>query len=942
MTELAPLSARYDPLLVLFSVVIALGASYAALDLASRVAVSRSGSSTRLAAWLIGGSLAMGLGIWSMHFVGMLAVRYGDLEIAYDLRLVVLSLLVAVSASLVALLVITRPGASARSVLFAAAAMGAAIVGMHYIGMASIEMPARIRWRPALVLLSILIAFGASGLGLWFAFRYRWDTSAAAISRRVSGAVVMGFAIVGMHYTAMAAAMVVPTGEPFSVAGGEHLTASSGLAAAIVAGTLLVLALALVGSVVDRAFVRTEKEAEQAHQQAEVESTLRALAHELVGSYEMGPTLERIVRGAREIVGADACFLELIRGDEIEVVAAAGSPTPPVGIRMPWRESRSEAVAGRRDPLPVVGVPPVLRRRLGEEAGAFKTLLAPLRSVERPLGTLVLLRRGPPPFGETAIEMAAVVGDLASLALLRARRKVERDEILQRVSGILGSISDAFYSVDENWRITFVNEEAERLLRRSRTRSIQLMGMVLWEVVPELVGTVYEENFRRAMAERRTIHFEAESATYPGWTETLVYPAQSGLSIHVRDISDRKRNEQALRLLAEAGAVLAGSLDYRTTLPVVAKLTLNHFADWCFVDLLDGRRVERIAVVHRDPERAAEALVLQRSPPSLDDPASLAARVLRSGIPELLRNASPLSLGRERPLEAIEKLGVASVMALPLLGHDKILGAISLVSAAPDHRYDSTDLHLGQELARRCALSVENALLFDRAREAIARRDELLAVVSHDLRNPLSSIILRAEMLAQGEAGNEPVRRIAEAIHRAGERMARMIDDLLDSANIERGRLAMDRQPHDPRGLLEETAQLFLPAAEERGVTLEVRAADDLPRVACDRGRILQVLSNLVGNAVRVTQRGGRVTLAARATGKEVAFAVEDTGPGIPEEERQQIFHRYYRGSSGTYRGSGLGLSIARSIVEAHGGHIDVESEVGKGSRFFFTLPVAR
>jgi signal transduction histidine kinase len=186
------------------------------------------------------------------------------------------------------------------------------------------------------------------------------------------------------------------------------------------------------------------------------------------------------------------------------------------------------------------------------------------------------------------------------------------------------------------------------------------------------------------------------------------------------------------------------------------------------------------------------------------------------------------------------------------------------------------------------------------------------------------------------------VRTVADRIHRQAERMARMIDDLVDFAGIESGRLALERGKHDPAEIITAAREMFGPIAQERGLVFEVNVAKPLPQIDCDSERALQVISNLVANAFKVTPRGGQVSIGAAPQDREIVFFVKDTGPGIEAEELPNLFERFWRSKRPHYKGAGLGLSIARGIVDAHGGRIWAESQVGVGSTFYFSLSTLR
>jgi signal transduction histidine kinase len=231
--------------------------------------------------------------------------------------------------------------------------------------------------------------------------------------------------------------------------------------------------------------------------------------------------------------------------------------------------------------------------------------------------------------------------------------------------------------------------------------------------------------------------------------------------------------------------------------------------------------------------------------------------------------------------------------------------------------------------------------MYQDARAAIDAREEVLRIVSHDLRNPLSTIAMAVEVLREAPGiGEEDVRHL-EIVRRAGERMNRLVHDLLDAARIEAGRLPIEAREIGVVDILDAVAELMGPLASDRSLSLVVAADEGLPPVRVDPDRINQVFSNLIGNAIKFTPPGGQVTLRAERMGDKVRFAVVDTGPGIPAEQLKEIFGRMWQASRDDTRGIGLGLTIAKAIVEAHGERIGVESRVGEGTEFWFTAAVA-
>jgi signal transduction histidine kinase len=281
------------------------------------------------------------------------------------------------------------------------------------------------------------------------------------------------------------------------------------------------------------------------------------------------------------------------------------------------------------------------------------------------------------------------------------------------------------------------------------------------------------------------------------------------------------------------------------------------------------------------------------------------------------------------------------VVAAPLLREGRAVGVLAF--ELPPRHVGPEDLRLVEGIAAECALVVDRARLFEaereartRAERAVAAHKDLLAIVSHDLRSPLGVVLMAAERVAK--SGHADVERAATMMKRAGDRMSALISDLLDAANVEAG--AFRVRCHDAiavRALVDEAVLLARPSATQRQLTLEAIVSDDGAMMVCDRHRLLQVLGNLLGNAIRLTPEGGTITVRAIPRTDEVEIAVSDTGPGIPTEQLEHIFTRHFRGARGG--GAGLGLFITKGIVEAHGGHIAVESAPGQGATFRFTLP---
>jgi signal transduction histidine kinase len=249
-------------------------------------------------------------------------------------------------------------------------------------------------------------------------------------------------------------------------------------------------------------------------------------------------------------------------------------------------------------------------------------------------------------------------------------------------------------------------------------------------------------------------------------------------------------------------------------------------------------------------------------------------------------------------------------------------------------------------LAQATATALHRARSFDaeqqkrRRAELVAQaREEVLGVVAHDLRNPLSLIVTTTELLQEEDLEAGKRKQILDVAMRAGKQMNRLIEDLLDTVHLQSGRLSLDLEDVEVCAVLRQAEETFRPMAEKRRISLTAKAPEEKVWVRADPFRVSQVLGNLIGNAIKFTPETGSVTYGATPSGGEIAFHVTDTGPGIPPEQRTHLFEQFWQARRDDKRGVGLGLTIAKGIVDAHGGRIWCESETGSGSTFYFTLP---
>jgi len=414
-----------------------------------------------------------------------------------------------------------------------------------------------------------------------------------------------------------------------------------------------------------------------------------------------------------------------------------------------------------------------------------------------------------------------------------------------------------------------------------------------------------------------------------------------------RDVTDRKSRETAQQLLAESGEILASSLDYEKTLQSVARLIVPTLADHCFIDVLnDAGEFERLEAAFAEPlPPELEDMVKRRYVPRWDLPHPC-VDVVRSGEPLLIPEVEEEWLRRyardAEHLQLLFRADVRSIMVVPLIARDRAMGALLFAAGRSGRRFGPHNLALAQEIASRAALAIDNARLYRQAEQATRAREDVLMVVSHELRHPLNAIHLTTQLLLDYRRADSlptEVRKQLGMVRKSTGQMRRLVQDLLDVTRIEAGHLVVNRQVQDAAATIDEALSNLRPLAEATAVQVALDLPSDLPPILADRQRTVQALINLVTNALQHSPEGSTITLEARYTEDEIRFGVIDRGSGISEDQLPHLFNRFSRGANSSSSGVGLGLAITRGIVAAHGGRIWAESTIGQGSAFYFTLP---
>lgn len=410
-----------------------------------------------------------------------------------------------------------------------------------------------------------------------------------------------------------------------------------------------------------------------------------------------------------------------------------------------------------------------------------------------------------------------------------------------------------------------------------------------------------------------------------------------------------ERNAARNAVLAEAGSLLAAMLDYEETLQRVAALAVPRLADLCVIFVVDAGELRRVAAEHVDPQRSAQLVTLQaRQPIALDSthPAAVAIRTRRSLLnPPIADEVVDAVATTAEQAAAARALIPRSHLVVPLIGRDQAFGAISLGCDDPQRVYDSSDVHVAEELARRAAMAIENARLYNEAQAAIRVRDTFISVASHELRTPLTAALgqtqlLRKRMLQSGTASERDLRAI-RVIEEQSLRLNRLLGTVLDISRLDSEQFPLLREPVDLVKLATRVTEDVYPSLDHH----ELAVVTSAPALVIDGDalRLEQVLQNLVHNAVKYSPAGGRVEVQLTAAGGYARVAVSDQGVGIPSDDLPRLFARFFRVEQGQSRhisGMGIGLYVVREIVRRHGGDVTVSSVEGQGSTFTVHLPL--
>lgn len=561
------------------------------------------------------------------------------------------------------------------------------------------------------------------------------------------------------------------------------------------------------------------------------------------------------------------------------------------------------------------------------------------------------------PIDDSGAPIRGESGDITGVVLVfrdvtEARKAVEAR---LHLAAIVESSDDAIISKDLEGIITSWNEGAERQYGYTAQ---EIIGKPLALLAPPDHRDEMPELMERIKRGERVEHFETVRLCKDGrrvHVSLTISPIKNasgrivGASKIARDITATKRHEAALRFLAGASKLLGELLDVPSTLHKVAAIAVPHFADWCAVDTLDAHgSLRRVAVTHADPAKMELARELQhRHPP---DPAAPQGvwNVIRTGKSEITSEITDEMLAATikdaELLRILRDLGLRSYMCVPLTVRDKVLGTITFVTAESGRRYDAQDLAVAEDLAHRAAVAIENARLYHEVREADRRKDEFLAMLAHELRNPLAPLRNSVQILKMPRVDPATAEHAREMMERQIHHLVRLVDDLLDVSRVMRGKIELRTEKIELATVVARAVEAAQSLIESQQHELTVNLPTESLLLDADPVRLAQVIGNLLTNAAKYTEPNGRIWLAAQREGDQVVLRLRDTGIGISPGLLPRIFELFVQADHATTHsqgGLGIGLTLVKRLVELHHGTIEAHSAgLGRGSEFVVRLPL--
>lgn len=876
------IQGEYIPLLVIISYVVASLGAFTGLTLAARI---RNATNIREKRRLhSAGAISLGSGIWSMHFIGMLAY---DMKMVhhYDPWLTILSGIIAIMVAWFVLKITQDTTLSWRKISISTILLGLGIVAMHYLGMEAMQMDADLRYLPGLFALSIIIAIAASGAALWIIYTLGQRISRRQTAWRTLAALVMGIAICGMHYTGMAAAIIIPLADCRYTPSQDF----NMLAISIAIVTCIILNMAL------STIMHNHEENTRAKQQINafpsklltlsILLTINAMIWTGGNSFYIQKYLNTGMQQNQwaSDLADNIMYEDSVLTDTAKMAAATGNPK--------WEKLYNEHVnildnyiKKALDNFPEKEI----------QNAAHSTNDANQRLIELEARSFNFVHKG------KLDKAARILGDKEYTKYKQIYAAGMRDfnrKVLSASNNPLASLADdAYYTLYLIVAIITILCVTWYFAIRSVRR---------WRVELETAQAV-------ARKEAKTVTLLRSVAMVANNANTI-----------------EEAIAQTLKLLCEFMKWPVGHcyiLDQQKQLLVSTKLWFTENDEY-FKPFKESSEAIEFGLGEGIPGRAWQASDALWVPDVNQFPNFYRAK-------------------------AASALGIKAGLAFPIVVNGSVFCVLDFFSSRieePDNELLVIINDTGIQLARLIERDKSHKTLEiakEAAEKAAAAKSDFLANMSHELRTPMNGVLGMAHLLADTELTEEQ-REFVSTINGSAENLLMLLNDILDFSKIEAGALTLENIAYDLNDTITSTMNLLRPQADKKGIYLRVECEPDVPAyIWGDSGRMRQIVTNLVGNAIKFTE-SGYIGLTARMqeqdSGNHLHISVEDTGIGIPADKLNDIFEKFTQADASVtrkYGGTGLGLAITKQLVELMGGNITVESAIGKGSTFSFIIPL--
>jgi two-component system sensor histidine kinase/response regulator len=972
----------YEPILVACSFLIIVLASYTALDLAGKV----TSNTTKRSPWIIGGAVAMGTGIWAMHFIAMSALKL-PVAVDYDFTITVISWLDAIIASGLALMLFTLPELNWLVLAGGGVMLGLAITSMHYLGMLGLKITGgTISYNLWLVGLSIVVAIASAILALWLEFRFRHSHQSGFSLQKLYSAIVLGVGINGMHYTGMWASLFQKLPDFLQVNTLSERSLNSWLGLEIAIASLFILIGTLATVFLDRRYAEKLLRQEAL---AASEKRFRSLIRDMpVGVLLLEPNGKIIFHNpvASQLLSLPETSTENQKIQEMNwhFLDENGQPFPPhsdpIQLALTNHESLHNCIVGiyKSSPTDVVWLLFNIEPQLAED-NTLERLVCTFINVTTEKKAKEALQESETRFA-LAIEGTAVgIWDwdlVTNQVYLSSSWK-----------SILGYTNEELPNSWKTWIQSIHPDDREQVM--------STLQDYLNNKIP-----IYEVEFRARHQDGSYRWISARGAALR--TELGIPYRLSGSHI---DITERKQTAVALQESAEREKALAKAIRrMRQTLNIEAiftattselrqaincdRVVVYRFnADWGgeFVAESVGRQwISLWEEQNNNPQFKENVLANDRctvknfDSAAEDDQSNLTTNLVEDtylketrggvysqGVSYRVVNDIYQAGFDDCYIQLLEQFEARAYIIVPIFSNNSLWGLLAVYQNSAPRQWKSTEVNIAVQIGNQLGIALQQVELLDRTQKqsvelqkallaadtANRAKSEFLANMSHELRTPLNAIIGFTQILSADKSLSSENREYINIINRAGEHLLALINEILEMSKIEAGRTTLNNSEFDLLYFLSGLQQMLQLKAESKGLKLKFEYNHNLPNHICtDEGKLRQILLNLLGNAIKFTE-AGTVTLRVKIQNNEPAinqhkliFEIEDTGHGIAPEDISLIFEPFKQTANGSQvsQGTGLGLAISRKYAQLMGGDIQVSSNLGVGSLFTFDVTITQ